>query len=240
MADFVAGILRSVADLFFSRNCVVCNRELLVDERNLCLECYSGLPLTWFWLYKENSLYRLFLGRVYLERCWSLFYYTGSYKYLIHSFKYNSNRRLGRQLSESLGRYISENLSADERIDYIVPVPLHFRKRIRRGFNQSEIIAQGIASAFGPAERPKVIANLLKRRIYTSTQTNKEKLERWKNVEKAFRINSRRGSRLHLEGKHLLVVDDVATTGATLEACASILVEQFGCRVSVATLAYVE
>jgi predicted amidophosphoribosyltransferase len=126
-------------------------------------------------------------------------------------------------------------------VDFIVPVPLHWKKRLTRGYNQSEIIAKGIAKGLktSGAGTPQVLGNLLKRAQFTKTQTAKDRLERWHNVSSAFRLNAK-SKVIPPPDSHLLLVDDVLTTGATLEACATILVEQLGCRVSIATLAYVE
>ena len=111
------------------------------------------------------------------------------------------------------------------------------RKKVKRGYNQSEIIARGVQEALG--DGTVLLPNLLKRKSFTSTQTAKDRMDRWGNVKDAFMPNLRCRP-FPLQGSHILLLDDVLTTGATLEACASILVEELGCRVSIATLAYVE
>ncbi len=190
------------------------------------------MPFTYFWTFKENPAFKAFYGRVNVESVYSLFYYTDSYKKAVHSFKYHSNVRLGLWLGQMLGSKI------DEPIDYIIPVPLHYRKEWKRGFNQSHIIARGIADT--ALSGPKVLKDILRRQTFTKTQTHKERLDRWHNVEKVFALDKRVAKRYNLNGKHILIVDDVLTTGATIDACCQILMQNFSCRISVATLAYVE
>ena len=251
LSFFRSGFL-AVADLLFPRRCVVCGEPLLLYEEHFCMHCLAELPLTYFWTYKENGAFVSFYGRVHLENLYSLFYYTESYRRAIHSFKYHSNVRLGYYLAKMLGERIGVSY-----IDYIIPVPLHYRKKWKRGFNQSEIIAEGIRAgimaAISKMERkcvsndskenlsaPVVLTKVLGRRKFTETQTQREKMERWKNVEFAFALNRRGAKKYNLDGKHILIVDDVVTTGATLDACANILQQNFNCRISIATLACVE
>ena len=238
---------RAVADLLFPRCCEVCGRELLLYERYLCLGCLAEMPLTYYWLYRDNPAEVVFWGRSYVDRVWSLFFYTQSYRNLVHSLKYKSNVPIGLWLGAMLGEKI------DEPVDYIIPVPLHWRKKLKRGYNQSEIIAKGVvdgikrrissnrsAQSEKVLQMPIIITDLLVRRSFTKTQTHKDRQERWHNVSAAFSINEAALKKYNLRGRKALIIDDVLTTGATLEACASLLVEQLGCRVSIATLAYVE
>ena len=245
-------VMRALADLFFPRCCVVCGDSLRLHEKHLCTCCLAELPYTCFWKYGDNPVEAVFVGRTYIEFGCSLFYYTDSYRLMVHQLKYNSNVEIGLWLGQKLGKKIGEmlgeklsghNENGGVPIDYIVPVPLHWRKQWKRGYNQSEVIARGVVRGLEQNgcrlfSLPVIIPGLLKRRRFTNTQTHKDKLDRWSNVCNAFEINRRPVP--DLAGKHVLLIDDVLTTGATLEACAAILVEQLGCRVSIATLAYVE
>lgn len=235
---------RLLFDLCFPRICAVCGVPLNCHEQHFCLECFADLPLTYFWNMEETPAERGFWGRCPVERVHSLFYYTENYRKAVHQIKYNGNIPLGLHLGQMLGERILQYPGASP-IDYIVPVPLHWRKKLQRGYNQAEIVAKGIRKGiedFLPDRTscsPQVIPDLLRRKAFTATQTVKDRISRWENVKGAFESNPR--CKLHpLPGSHILVCDDVLTTGATLEACAAILVEEFGCKVSIATLAYVE
>ena len=241
-------VLRALADLFFPRCCAVCGDPLRLHEKHLCTCCLAELPYTCFWKYGDNPVEAVFVGRTYIEFGCSLFYYTDSYRMMVHQLKYNSNveiglwlgQKLGEKLTERLGEKSGEKLSGHNvhyvPIDYIVPVPLHWRKQWKRGYNQSEVIARGIVAGLG--HRPEILTDLLKRKRFTNTQTHKDKLDRWSNVCNAFEINRRPVP--DLAGKHVLLIDDVLTTGATLDACANLLKQHCGCKVSIATLAFVE
>ncbi len=256
---------RLLSDLFFPRLCAVCGRELFAKERHLCLECYAGIPLTYFWNIKDNPAEETLFGRAKIERVYSLFYYTNDYRSLLQRLKYKSDIAIGIYLGEMLGKKISENKhSADSAVfDYIIPVPLHYKKKWKRGYNQSEIIAKGIKRGLiirsfptknpeefrrrkedGYTTRPKIISGMLQRKRFTKTQTEKDRIHRWHNVSGAFRINKKIADKYGniLPGKelHILLIDDVFTTGATLDACAQLLQDHFKCKLSIATLAYVE
>ena len=194
------------------------------------------MPLTYFWNMEETPAERVFWGRCRIERVYSLFYYTNNWRKPVHLLKYKGNTPLGIHLGKMLGKKILATPGTMP-FDYIVPVPLHWWKKHKRGYNQCEIIAKGVNQAFLLPAR--ILPNLLRRKSFTATQTAKDRIHRWHNVSGAFELNPRCKKRPPA-GSHILLLDDVLTTGATLEACASILVEQLGCRVSIATLAYVE
>lgn len=222
-----------LADVLFPRVCPVCGDVLLKDEKFLCLECELGLPLTYFWNWEGNPAEMLFWGRLHGVTAISLFYYRegSNYREIVHRFKYNGEKRMGRYFSKMLGQKIAE-CGRFENIDYIIPVPLHFIKKWKRGFNQAGIIAHEIGNITGK----RVLEGVLLRRSYTSTQTRKNPEERWKNVYEAFYLSN--GN--ILQDKRVLLVDDVLTTGATIEACGRRLEHIEGCKVSVATLGFVE
>lgn len=220
--------------LLFPRCCVVCGSPLSRGEECLCTCCNINLPRTGFHLRKDNPVECLFWGRIPgLKRASSfLFYRKGSdFRRILHLLKYGGYKELG----EVMGRYMSAELSSGEffdGVDMIIPVPLHRKKQKLRGYNQSEWIARGIASVTGIP----LCAECMIREKNTETQTRKSTFERWENVEGIFRLCDT----VHFEGKHVLLVDDVLTTGATTVACASAFAGVSGIRISVLTLAVAE
>ena len=220
--------------LLFPRCCVVCGSPLSRGEECLCTCCNINLPRTGFHLRKDNPVECLFWGRIPgLTRASSfLFYRKGSdFRRILHLLKYGGYKELG----EVMGRYMSAELSSGEffdGVDMIIPVPLHRKKQKLRGYNQSEWIARGIASVTGIP----LCAECMIREKNTETQTRKSTFERWENVEGIFRLCDT----VHFEGKHVLLVDDVLTTGATTVACASAFARVSGIRISVLTLAVAE
>ena len=220
--------------LLFPRCCVVCGSPLSRGEECLCTCCNINLPRTGFHLRKDNPVECLFWGRIPgLKRASSfLFYRKGSdFRRILHLLKYGGYKELG----EVMGRYMAAELSSGEFLDgedMIIPVPLHRKKQTLRGYNQSEWIARGIASVTGIP----LCAECMIREKNTETQTRKSTFERWENVEGIFRLCDT----VHFEGKHVLLVDDVLTTGATTVACASAFARVSGIRISVLTLAVAE
>ncbi|MCE8616930.1 ComF family protein [Bacteroides fragilis] len=220
--------------LLFPRCCVVCGSPLSRGEECLCTCCNINLPRTGFHLRKDNPVECLFWGRIPgLKRASSfLFYRKGSdFRRILHLLKYGGYKELG----EVMGRYMSAELSSGEffdGVDMIIPVPLHRKKQKLRGYNQSEWIARGIASVTGIP----LCAECMIREKNTETQTRKSTFERWENVEGIFKLCDT----VHFEGKHVLLVDDVLTTGATTVACASAFARVSGIRISVLTLAVAE
>ncbi len=231
---------KSIASLFVGRECLVCRCRLRAFESDLCTACLADLPQSYTWIQEVSPADIAFWGRSHIEKVNSLFLYGGNYRKLVHSIKYKGNVRLAQRLGKQLGQIIAE-----EDIDCIIPVPLHPRKKRQRGYNQSELIARGILKAMKKTNPFIAIKkDLILRRSFTSTQTQKDRIDRWINVRNAFRINAKALNRLKKNlpkdrRPHFLLTDDVLTTGATLDACATILHENLDCKVSIATLAYV-
>lgn len=225
--------LYSFISLLFPRCCVVCGRPLAKGEECICAMCNINLPRTNYHLQKDNPVEQLFWGKIPLERATSFFFYRkgSDFRQILHQLKYGGQKEIG----AIMGRYMASELSASgffQGIDVIIPVPLHKRKQRIRGYNQSEWIARGISAVTGICIDTEVIV----RQKHTETQTRKSAFERWENVDGIFALHHADS----LKGKHVLVVDDVLTTGATTVACASRLVEIEGVRISVLTLAVAE
>lgn len=223
-------------DLLYPRRCAVCGVTLETDEQYLCEDCLKDMPLTYFWSWRENPAEKILWGRCRFETVSSLFYYhrESAYSCLTPKIKYGGNRKLGIYLGEMLGRHLAGNLP---HIDCIVPVPVHPIKKWRRGYNQAEIIAAGIARKL-EIERVPVITDVLVRRRWSRSQTRTDVGNKWENVGKAFSLRRRNAGKL--AEKHVLLVDDVLTTGATAEACWNVLCGIPGIIISYTTLAFVE
>lgn len=194
------------------------------------MSCMSELPRTNYHLYKENPLAFIFYGRVKIHAATSYFHFVKSSKYssMMYRFKYKGDRQIGFVLGKYFGRSLLES-PLFSGVDIIVPVPLHRRKLRKRGYNQSEYIARGLSFSM----KKEVVCNSLVRNEFTPTQTRKSRIDRWDNVRGKFCV----ADPVVFINKHILLVDDVITTGATLEACAEELLKIHGVRVSIATLA---
>lgn len=232
---------QSLRDLFFPRRCIACGKVLESGERHLCPECFDELPLTWFWSWSGNPAEERMWHLVGIERATSLFFYReGSpYRHITPAIKYKGDISLGTRMGRLLGRHMVQSGRFDD-IDAVVPVPLHPLRRWSRGYNQAEVIARPIAAALGEAtgrEIP-VVCDLLRRTRYTRSQTTLAGEEKRRNLQGAFEADLRAVRRLSDAGvEHLLITDDVLTSGSTLEASTSVLLPYF--RVSIATLGFV-
>lgn len=219
-----------LTELLFPRLCVVCGDKLIEQEQWICLHCLHHIPRTNFHLEPENRVAQLFYGRVKLEQATSFFYFSkGSpYQALLHNLKYKGMKELGQEIGKQFAIDLLQS-PAFSSVDVICPVPLHPLKEKKRGYNQSWWIASGIAAQM----QKELSSENLKRVTATETQTRKNRFERWQNVEGIFELTRPE----EFSGKHILLVDDVVTTGSTLEACAHAILSKTNARVSIATLA---
>ncbi len=224
-------MLKSLLHLLYPNLCVACNKQLLPAERYLCLGCQMQLPETNDHLYLENGVEKTLWGRIPFERAFSFLFFNqkGTTQKLLHELKYKGNEELAIYLGEIYGQKIRKTAESHG-IDSIVAVPLHASKLRKRGYNQSLAFANGISEVLGIEN----LSDLMVRRKATATQTQKNRTERWQNVENIFAINQAQ----MFENKHILLVDDVITTGATLESCASAIVKNCKCRISIASIAF--
>ena len=225
-------ILHSVSHILFPHLCNGCGSDLISGEHLLCIRCAGLLYETGFAAAADNPVEKTMWGRLRCESGMSQYYFSkGSlFQQLVHQVKYKSNKELGIYLGKLMGSALAAS-SRFQSVDALVPLPLFPDKERKRGYNQSAIICEGLASAM----QLPVLHNLVERIRYTDTQTHKTRMERWQNVDGVFvaRPNA------IAEGKHLLLVDDVITTGATIEACGNAMLEDLrGIRLSFATLAY--
>jgi ComF family protein len=217
--------------LLFPRLCYACGNHLLRNEKLICTECFVVIPRTNYHYAEDNPVAQLFWGRCMIERAAAFSYYNkGSrIRKLIHNLKYNGVKEIGYELGRIYGLSLKASGFTND-IDLIIPVPLHPSKKRVRGFNQSEIISSGIADAAGLS----VDIKSLVRTMVSATQTKRSRYERWTNVEGIFQVIDPH----EITGKHILLVDDVITTGSTIESCTNELLKIEGVKVSVAALAF--
>lgn len=227
-------ILRYAGDfisLFFPRVCCGCGHSLLDSEEIVCTDCLYLLPYTNFHLYPDNPVAKQFWGRIPLVFAGACFYFSKRSKVqrIIHQLKYNNKPEVGTWLGQIYGKQIVSTPLAST-VDVIIPVPLHRDRQRKRGYNQSEYIARGISEVLGiPVDNKSLI-----RTSFTISQTGKSRFARYENMQKVFMVVNADA----LRWKHILVVDDVITTGATIEACCSALFDVEGIRLSAVAAAY--
>ena len=236
-------MLKEVADLLMPRECLVCGRRLGAQERHLCVWCAADLPLTRYWERVHNPMADAFNALLerqrpdgeameYANAAALLFYHRENpYKRIPQALKYGRNLAAGRFFAARLGAYLAAAPQFAD-VDCVVPVPLHWWRRWRRGYNQAEILARELAGALGASLAPKALVRVRR----TRTQTRLDAAARERNVAGVFRLRAAPSAR------HILLVDDTFTTGATLAACWWALRRALGpaVRISVATLAVVE
>jgi ComF family protein len=223
-------IFRCLGLVVFPHHCLGCGSDLANRKTLVCFSCINELPHTHFTNIENNPTEKIFNGRLELYAATSIFYFIkGSIiQNLIHELKYKNNTAAGIYLGKMLGKEI-KNSPRFANIDVIIPMPMHKKKESKRGYNQAELIAVGIAEVL----HVSVSKNVLEKIKQTETQTKKHRWERWKNTEEVFKLQN-----LHaFENKHVLLVDDVVTTGASIEACGIELFKSKGIKLSVATLA---
>jgi ComF family protein len=223
-------ILQDFLSLIYPRTCVACGNSLWKHEKTICTLCLHRLPKTLYHLDPDNNVIRIFRGRIPVEAAAAFYFFSRGtrVRHMIHQLKYKGRKDVGVFLGEKYGRDLRDS-SLFRGIDTIVPVPLHRRKQAIRGYNQSEQFAIGLGMSMGLP----VDGYSLWRMKGSETQTRKSRYSRWENVSELFGVRNRE----KLEGKHILLVDDVITTGATLEACAQALLTVPGVRISIASIA---
>jgi ComF family protein len=222
-------MLHELIHLFFPKICIACNGNLLKNESFLCTGCLLHLPQTRFHQTPQNPLEKIFWGRLQLEQAFAFLHFKkgNSVQHILHEIKYKNNK----DLAIFIGRYYGSILKAASIIpDGVAAIPLHKSKLRKRGYNQSALIAQGIAESLQVAN----LSHGIQRLKSTETQTKKSRFERWENVEEVFAVTKPEV----FEHKHILLVDDVITTGATIEACGKSLLQHTGTKLSIAGIAF--
>lgn len=223
-------ILNDLLNLFYPRLCLLCQAPLMEGEEHICLRCSNHLPYTHFTDMETNPVCRLFQEKVSFVAATALLHFRkgGSGQKLIHSLKYHGNKKLGYELGRMAATVYRETGLFDT-VDLLLPVPLHPKRMRQRGYNQSEWIARGIRSVTGIAIDTSSLSRVKK----TESQTRKQIFERSENVENIFRLENAGA----LKNKHVLLLDDVITTGSTISACAEAMKAISGIRISILGIA---
>lgn len=227
------GFLQYIRDfwsLFFPPCCVGCDQPLVHQEEHLCTECWYHLPYTHAHKHADNPVMRKLWGKadIVFAAAYLLFLQSSRTQRLIHHIKYRNRPELATHLGERYGALLSD-VPTLRGVDIIIPVPLHRQKLRKRGYNQSDYFARGLSNAL----QAPILTDCLVRHRGSGSQTRKGRFDRHENVQQSFSLATPET----LSGKHVLLVDDVLTTGATIEACANVLLAVPGVRVSVVTLA---
>lgn len=230
---FPINIISDITNVIYPKLCAACQEALNKHEKVFCLKCQLSLPKTDHVLYADNPVAKKFWGKVPIERALAMynFHKTSRLQEVMHALKYKGRKDVGLRLGNLMGYHLLQ-YQVFRDVDYITAVPLHKEKLLKRGYNQSGIIAEGLAEVLNI----KYDGDLIKRTVFTATQTKKSRLERWDNVKDIFEITNAE----LITNKHILIIDDVITTGSTLEACAVKLIQYPGVTVSIAAVAFAE
>lgn len=222
--------LKDLIGLVYPDICCSCDRRLAQSEDLICLQCLFDLPKTDYPRDTENPIAKRLAGRIPFEQATAMFTFSkkGKIQNMMYHLKYQGRYRIGVLLGELFGAELL-TLPHWQSVSAIVPIPLHPKKYKKRGYNQSDAIAEGMSKKMHIPYLPNAII----RNTNTQTQTKKSKEERWKNVEQIFDIQYPE----LLENQHVLLLDDVITTGSTMEACAEIMLKIPGLTISIAGLA---
>jgi len=229
--EAIKDVFSGLAHIFFPHLCVGCGSDIINKEQLLCVQCINQLPATNFELYANNPVEKIFWGRAAIISASCQFYFTKNsiLQHILHQFKYKGKKDIGIYFGQMIGKALSQS-NRFANIDALIPLPLFASREKNRGYNQAAVLAEGISSVM----KLPVLENVIERITATATQTKKNRIERWQNIDGKFMVKDQKV----IKDKHILLVDDVITTGATLDACANELLQAEGVRVSIATLAY--
>jgi ComF family protein len=224
-------LLKDIFNVFYPDICLCCKNHLTTNEAFICLFCRNDLPLTNFSFETPNQIEKTFYGRIPIEKGTALFYFLkkGKTQQLIHELKYNGQQQVGAFIGSWLGEEMLKS-NRFKNIDCIIPVPLHSKKQKKRGYNQVSTFGNSLSKTLNIP----FYENVLKKKTAINSQTKLLRLDRWKNVQELFYVEEK----LSLANKHILLIDDIITTGATLEACYLALNNFSNIKISIASMAY--
>lgn len=223
-------MLKKLINIFFPPQCKGCSKPLLTQENTICITCRHEIPKTNHLQFTDNECFKKFYGRIPLEHASAMLYYhkKGIVQQLIHQLKYKNCQKIGTILGEWYAHDLYNSKKLDT-IDVIIPVPLHQKRQKERGYNQITTFGEALAKGLSK----KLDATILKRKKHTATQSKKDRIHRNTVCQDTFEVQNY--SQHH--NKHFLLIDDVLTTGATLEACGKALLKIPGAKISIVTIA---
>ncbi len=223
-------MLGDFINTIFPENCIGCSRALYKQEKFLCLHCKSELPEAKYDATTNNPASKLLAGRTYFNTCLPLYYYYrgGKVQNIVKEIKYGKQPELAFDMGRRIGLSLASQHNLTD-LNAIIPVPLHPKREKKRGYNQSYFLGKGIAEVL---EIP-ILNDRMVRIVNNRSQTDKSRQERWENVNSIFSLKNPE----ELSGMHVLLVDDVITTGSTLESCCTVLNHVKGIKITIATLA---
>lgn len=221
----------NIAHLFFPHLCLGCGSDTLSNQESICIECLYKLPETNFEKIEDNAVNKTLAGRIPFIQAASIYYFTKQsiLQSLIFQLKYKQQANIGIALGKLMGQKLA-NSKLYENVDVLIPLPLHPKKLHKRGYNQAQLLCEGIQSVW---DKP-IINNAIFRRYNTKTQTKKSRIDRWKNMEDVFLIKNEG----LIANKHILLIDDVITTGASIEAFYQAIKNIANIKISICTLAH--
>ena len=224
-------ILADFLHIIFPHNCEGCGSDNLNKHSFLCARCLSELPETGFFAVANNPVEQKMYGRIKIEQAGAGYYFVkhGLLQHLISQLKYKKNQEMGHYLGRLIGYQLLETTRFD-RVEALLPLPLNSQREQSRGYNQSQLICEGIASVW----KKPILKNVINRTANTETQTHLHADNRWENVSGAFAVTDP----IILKGKHIALIDDVITTGASIESCGSELLKVEGVKLSVITVGF--
>lgn len=225
--------LKDIYSLFYPKICICCKNTLLTNEVLVCTLCRHDLPIICYKDFKKNKISDIFYGKIPLEKANTFFHFQkeGKVKELIHDLKYKGRQDIGVFIGRWFGTILSE-LHVFDDIDLIIPVPLHKKKKRKRGYNQLTTFGQSLAEVLDK----EYAENILIRTTSSKTQTFKNRLDRYVNASSKFYVKNTS----LLKNRHVLLIDDVITTGATLVSCCKELQKTEGLKISIITMAFTE
>jgi ComF family protein len=223
--------LHPLLHLFIPHKCAGCGSDIMSRQQVLCMHCINRLPVTSFHDHADNPVEKIFWGRMSITSAASYLYFSKDsvLQHIVHELKYKGNKELGSFMGRKMGEALL-NAQRFKDVDALVPLPLYAARERKRGYNQATLLCQGMAEVL----QLPVLTRVIRRHTLSETQTTKNRIDRWLNMQGKFVLQQPDA----IAGKHMLLVDDVITTGATLEACGQELLTAPNTRLSIMTMAY--